>query len=84
MTAEIHTPFGAVRPVAETPKDVIELLETTLERAKRGEISGLALAYVEGNLSCTTDWASGLAAGNLLVSVVTNLFWRVLEAHNQK
>lgn len=76
MSAELHriTPAG---PLFEPPKSVVELAEELLQRVKRGEIKGVAIACVDATDSVTTTWESGCASGSLMVSASSVLAARV-------
>lgn len=79
MSAELHR-LTAAGPVLEPPEDVLNLAQEMLDRARRGELKGLAVASVDMADSTSTNWASGCASGSLLLSAVTLLFGRVLIA----
>lgn len=64
----------------EPQAEVVTLLHEMWERAKRGEISGIAMAWVEGDNSVCTNWESGRAGSSDLVSAVCRLQHRVLSA----
>lgn len=65
---------------------VIEMLERFLEQARKGEISGVMVAGVRPTRALFWDWECGTASANSLVSVASQLNWRVLrdtsEAHD--
>lgn len=59
--------------------DVIDLIADLLKRAKRGEIIGVAVGYVEGNDSTFTDWAAGTASQAAMVTAVTCLQFKLMK-----
>jgi hypothetical protein len=72
------TALYGVCPTGGNPEpDVIELLEFYLKKAKRGEISGLAIAYVDGGQSIGSAFASGCADKNLLMASTHGLHTRI-------
>ena len=79
MAAEIHrlTPAG---PMAGPEQSVIELLKDLLVQAKKGEIKGLGVFYVEGGGQLTTDWASGCATQEQMAAGASRLQYRTQKA----
>jgi hypothetical protein len=67
----ITIPGYAAQSFGKPQKDVVEALSAALTKAKRGEIIGLSLAYVEGNNSTIqATWAAGSANRNLMMASV--------------
>lgn len=65
--------FGVFPTSCDIPKDVIELLEYYLKRAKKGEIAGIAVAFVDGAGSVCSNHAPGCADKNLMMAAVHSL-----------
>ena len=62
-----HLPTGATDP------SVITLLESLISKAERGELLGMACAWVEGNHDCVHQIAVGSADAGKLVAGVSIL-----------
>lgn len=71
---------GAIRGKGEPNKDVVAALESYLDRAKRGDIVGVAIAGVRSDGANSSMWASDGGLSNSLVSSVALMQFRVLEA----
>jgi hypothetical protein len=66
--------IGGVYPPAGHPeKDVVEILERCLARAKKGEVAGIAVAVVDGIGNIRSAYASGCADKNLMMASVHQL-----------
>lgn len=62
---------------AEPPgREVVEQLEKALERARRGEISSIAIAFVDREGICVTGWSTPPSMG-LLVGATSALLDRL-------
>lgn len=67
--------------------DVVEDLERLLDRAKRGEILGIAYTYVVGSRnvpSVSTGWTAGCADCNLMISGTAQLQYRLSKAVDER
>lgn len=64
----------------EPQAEVIALLREVLAAAERGEIHGIALAYVAGANTGYTDWTTGRASSTHMVAAVARLHHRVMVA----
>jgi len=53
-------------------QNVVERLEEVLERARKGEVSSVAIAYVDRDGICTTGWSKPPSMG-LLVGATSAL-----------
>lgn len=67
-------------PVAE----VVSLLNTLLRRAKKGEIIGLAVGFVEGGTMIDTDWACGRAGNHAMVAAAQAIQYQFIKAWQEK
>lgn len=82
MTAEVISPFSCSAALVDKPlKNVVETLKAALVRAKRGEIRGIALAYIDGAATVALAWSTGDVSANLMVSATAQLAYRTLVAH---
>jgi len=79
MSAEI-VPLTAAYRSNEPEPTVVEMLEELLDQARRGEIAGLAAAWVNSNGGTTTNWASGRAEAAHMLASVTRLWRQVVQA----
>lgn len=71
MSVENVISFGGA-PIPEGAvinKDVIELLDLMKEKALRGEISMLAVAYLDGAHKACNNWSSGDRRLSLIAAV---------------
>lgn len=51
-------------PARKQPNEiVIDMLETLLDRARRGDVQGLAAAWINGDGSTASNWAGGQQYG---------------------
>ncbi len=73
---------GPVATGAAHP-DVIELLERLLAEAQRGEITGIAVAHVDGGDMLMTNWAQGNSTVSRLVGVAALLQYRIAKTWDQ-
>lgn len=64
-------------PIGSTEKDVVSLLESLIEKAERGELLGLACAWVEGNNDVALRIADGSANAGLLAGAVSALNFEI-------
>lgn len=64
-------------PIGGTPIVVVDLLEQLIQKAERGELRGMAVAWVEGNGDVVHQIAEGCAGNSSLVAAVTALFWYI-------
>jgi hypothetical protein len=81
--AEFHSILNAHISTGEPCADVVEMLKKLLAEAKRGEVIGLAVAWVHGNNDVSAKWASGCADGNLLMAAVHSLHTRVSKVWDE-
>ena len=61
---------GLATPPGEANPHVIEVLELALARAKRGEMTAVALCWVEPSRKMDTDWSRGLGRHALIAGAV--------------
>jgi hypothetical protein len=66
--------------IGKPNKDVVALLRDALAMAKRGEISGIAIAAVEANNATRTSYATGCADKGLMMLAVHSLHTRITQA----
>lgn len=71
-------------PVGATDADVAQLLYDLIQKAQRGELLGIAVAYVEGNNQVDVRIASGSAHAGLLVSAVSALHYDINKRWNEQ
>ena len=64
-------------PTGYTPKSVIELIQDLNLRAERGELTGIAVAYVQSSGRVAVQMEQGSSSSSQLVSAVTALFWDI-------
>lgn len=64
-------------PIGGTPQGVVNLLVDLVKKAERGELRGMAVAWVEGQNSIYTQIAEGCAGSSLLVASVSALFYEI-------
>lgn len=65
-------------PIGQPNSDIVSLLRSLLLKAGRGDITGLGIAWVEGQENETNyQIESGCARGALLVAAVSGMFWEV-------
>jgi hypothetical protein len=76
----IHRLTGAGPLPAEPDKDIILMLEALLEEARTGAIKGIGFFIVDGADNVETEWESGCARINDMVSGAGRLNHRVLSA----
>ena len=73
---------GIAAPRARIPQEsVVALLADLLKRAKRGEVAGIACAWVTSEEACEAHWATGSASANMMVSATSQLNFAVLETN---
>lgn len=82
MSGEIVRPFGPSVLAPEPDKDVVELLERWLDRARRGEIVAVAVAGVAPNRDITTEWHGG-AGANSMLAAMAYLQFRYTKAYDE-
>lgn len=76
--AEIHALSHAHLPIGKPVPEITSLLRSLLVKAKRGDVTGLCVAWVEGCENETNyQVEAGHARGALLVAAVSGLFWEV-------
>lgn len=73
MSAEVKLLFEHIGPIVEPPPNVVSYIRKLLERAERGEIKGILVAYVSGNDNLITNWESGVADGHRMMAAVSFL-----------
>lgn len=64
-------------PIGTTDRDIVGLLESLIEKAERGELLGLACAWVEGNNNIGLRIADGSANAGLLAGSVSALNFEI-------
>ena len=62
-------PLSIVPRTKLVENDIVERLEHFLQRAKAGELKGMALAYVTTDDAIGTSWSRSEAAGTLMGAV---------------
>jgi hypothetical protein len=77
-SAEILTPFGKYR-TPQASKEIIDLMEEMLERAKRGEVTALALVALAPNDHSITAWRQGQHSMFTVVGLIDILKDDVLD-----
>lgn len=78
MSDNIIALTSAHLPTGNLDHDMISFLRSLLVKAERGDITGMAVAWVEGQDNTTSyQIESGCARGELLVASVTGMFWEV-------
>jgi hypothetical protein len=77
--AEFFALCGGYLGTGESCQDVIELFSEALEKAKRGEIIGAAIAIVSGNNQIMDTYASGHAESGTLMLSVHSLHTRITK-----
>jgi hypothetical protein len=65
--------LGPVHNIPGRNSAVVAFLADLLVKAKRGEVAGVAIAYVDGSNSLVTDWDSGRADSHLMIAATTQL-----------
>jgi hypothetical protein len=80
MSAEIHRLTNAGPVIGEPEKDIVEMLEELMERAKAGALRGFGYFLVDGANSVESGWADGCASADGMVSGASKLQHRVLRA----
>lgn len=68
----------------EPSVEVVHLLEGLLLRAKKGEIIGLAVGFVEGGSMIDTDWGCGRAGNHAMVCAIQALHHNFMRAWLEK
>ena len=81
MSAEILSLSGAPLPGIEANEDIVAALELYLERAKRGEIVALAIAYVAPNDVVNYQHWNGQESFKLAAAVSMLQFHVYSESH---
>lgn len=79
MAAEI-VPLGATYSIAEPNADIVEMLESLLEKARRGEVIGVAVAWVDGAHGQFTGWRTGSTQNGAMIAATSMLAYRVVSA----
>lgn len=74
--ATVHRLTGA-GPLYEPEKSVIELLKDILAQARRGEIKGVGVFYVDRCDTVVSTWQTGCASANNMIAGAARLFARV-------
>lgn len=69
--SRVHLPIGGTSP------DIVNVLESLIVKAERGELLGLVVGYVEGNNEVRTQIASGSADAGLLVAAASSLCFEI-------
>lgn len=81
MTDNVTPLFGGtLHPPAGPDVNIVELLEDLLKQAKAGEIGGIAVATVTGNLNYGSAYCSTVPFGLALVGAVEILRSNVTPA----
>ena len=72
--------WATLPPDATKQKDIIELLERYLSKARAGELTGIAIVGVERNTAPTSTWTHcGTPNGYVLMAGVTGLSYRMVK-----
>ena len=75
--AEVHSLFGVTVPLGEPVQGVVELLESTLEAARRGEVAAIALTWVAPTRDIEWTWECGIMPLNTLLAGAAMLQHRI-------
>lgn len=82
--AKVHRLFGLEPPhTGRVVPEIVDFLSELLAEAKRGEITALAVAKVDGGGIPQTAWHGGVADRNLLVASATYLQHRLVESRTE-
>jgi hypothetical protein len=73
-SAEIIALTESHLPTGDTPTSIICLLENLNQKAERGELVGMCVAYIESNGHVFTHICHGSSTWSQIVSAVTALF----------
>lgn len=85
MTAEVHTIHGGKATLPGEPDaDVVECIEMLLDRAKRGDLVGIAYAAVHNNGEQATGWVGGAGTRHSIGTSIMILFQRYTVALRDK
>lgn len=76
-TADVFSLTRNHLPTGTTDKAVINLLESLIDKAERGELLGVACAWVEGNNDIGLRIADGSANAGLLAASVGALNFEI-------
>lgn len=78
MTDNIVPLTNAHLPIGQPDQNIISLLRSLLLKAGRGDVTGIAVSWVEGQENETNyHIESGCARGALLVASVSGMFYEV-------
>jgi len=78
--AKVERLFPGAGPVVVPDREIIETLSDLTRRARRGEIKGIGIFWVDGGNTVTTAWVSGCADGHFMVSGAARLAHRIVSA----
>jgi hypothetical protein len=67
---------GAIRVgTGDVCSSVVELLERKLEEARRGELSAVAIAFIDGSGTPGMNWECGTTGSSRLAGIVSHMAW---------
>ncbi len=68
--------LGRVGPILGKPDEtVIEVLQDALDKAKAGELAGVAITMIYGNADTTCNWSCGTIYWHQLAGAIARLNW---------
>lgn len=73
-------PLGEAHATGAPVPEVVEMLEDLVAKARRGEIIGIACAWVDGGHGQFTGWRSGSTQTGAMIATTAMLAYRVVEA----
>lgn len=76
-SAKIIALTGNHLPTGDTPEAVVSLLKSLVDKASRGEITGMAVSWIEAQNDVCYQIAQGSSSTSTLVSAVTALFMEI-------
>lgn len=75
--------LGAVHRIPGPQPGVVEVLTDLLARAKKGDIKGVACAYVDGADAINSDWCCGNADSNDMVAATSQLWFVMMKRKHE-
>ena len=76
-SADVINLTNAHLPTGKVDAEIVLLLSSLLAKARRGDLTGMCIAWVEGQNDVVYQIEGGFARDALLVAGASGLFWEV-------